>query len=220
MVKTSALQFLAGAGLDLNRVFQQGVRYSTMAQLARRQQAAAARQRQSKRNNKHRRTGQRARTASACSSGSHGKTGSSSDAASAAATTGPGVAGSAGEVAQPGVGVGAGAGAVAGGAVSDGGTADTATGATAAAGAAGQPEATAAEPPASLHTLWARLSAARKPLVVHNGWLDLVFLYDAFGGELPRQLSTFVSRIVVRRPLEEHPLPRCILSGPQWQTPA
>lgn len=58
--------------------------------------------------------------------------------------------------------------------------------------------ATAAEPPPSLHQLWARLSAVRKPLVVHNGWLDLVFLYHAFGGELPRQLSTFSSRLVVR----------------------
>ncbi len=39
--------------------------------------------------------------------------------------------------------------------------------------------------PGSMETLWACLLHRGVPLVLHNGWLDLLFLYHSFHGPLP-----------------------------------
>ena len=43
--------------------------------------------------------------------------------------------------------------------------------------------------------LW-RLGRASVPIIVHNGFVDLVFLYSAFQGPLPKTLGSFVAALV------------------------
>jgi len=59
-------------------------------------------------------------------------------------------------------------------------------------------EARDVKPTLSLDGVWKELCALRKPLVVHNGLLDLTFLYEAFSGTLPSDLRVFVARLLVR----------------------
>ena len=47
----------------------------------------------------------------------------------------------------------------------------------------------------SLHHLLATILAVGKPLVVHNGWIDLLFLYGNFYSPLPPSLGTLLADI-------------------------
>ncbi|KAK3825277.1 MAG: ribonuclease CAF1 [Benniella sp.] len=44
-----------------------------------------------------------------------------------------------------------------------------------------------------MRSIFKRIMTQRAPVVVHNGFLDLVFLYHSFYASLPPQLSTFVA---------------------------
>ena len=39
------------------------------------------------------------------------------------------------------------------------------------------------------------LSSMKKPLIVHNGLMDLLFLYDKFYGPLPEEVDAFTAAI-------------------------
>ena len=45
----------------------------------------------------------------------------------------------------------------------------------------------------SLHSLLATLLAVGKPLVVHNGWIDLLFLYGNLYSPLPPSLGMLIA---------------------------
>ena len=45
----------------------------------------------------------------------------------------------------------------------------------------------------SVHNLVATILATGKPLVVHNGWIDLLFLYGNFYAPLPPSLGTLMA---------------------------
>ena len=45
----------------------------------------------------------------------------------------------------------------------------------------------------SLHSLLAAILASRKPVVVHNGWIDILFLYGNFYAPLPPSLATLTA---------------------------
>ncbi len=46
---------------------------------------------------------------------------------------------------------------------------------------------------ASIHSLFARLLLANKPLVLHNGWVDLLFLFHTFYSPLPPSVDSFMA---------------------------
>lgn len=48
----------------------------------------------------------------------------------------------------------------------------------------------------SVHSLLATILATRKPLVVHNGWIDLLFLYGNFYAPLPPSLGSLIADLV------------------------
>ncbi|RKP09049.1 ribonuclease CAF1, partial [Thamnocephalis sphaerospora] len=50
-----------------------------------------------------------------------------------------------------------------------------------------------ADTAASLRHLMGTLITAGRPLIVHNGWLDLLFLYHSFHAPLPAKLGSFVA---------------------------
>eukprot|EP00731_Ephydatia_muelleri_P017993 Em0011g33a len=45
----------------------------------------------------------------------------------------------------------------------------------------------------SMHALFVHILKARKPIAVHNGLVDLVFLYRSFYGDLPQKLGVFMA---------------------------
>ena len=45
----------------------------------------------------------------------------------------------------------------------------------------------------SIHTLLATILATEVPVVVHNGWVDLLFLYGNFYAPLPPSLGTLMA---------------------------
>ena len=47
-----------------------------------------------------------------------------------------------------------------------------------------------------VHSLLATILATRKPIVVHNGWIDLLFLYGHFYAPLPPSFGTLMADLV------------------------
>ena len=54
--------------------------------------------------------------------------------------------------------------------------------------------------PGSLEVLWACLVQQGVPLVLHNGWLDLLFLYHSFHGPLPPDSTSFLADLTAMFP--------------------
>ena len=49
--------------------------------------------------------------------------------------------------------------------------------------------------PGSMEVLWAYLVLREIPLVLHNGWLDLLFLYHSFHAPLPPSSAHFMAEL-------------------------
>ena len=45
----------------------------------------------------------------------------------------------------------------------------------------------------SLHNLWVAIISAGKPLVLHNGWVDILFLYGKAYAPLPPSLAILMA---------------------------